>query len=76
MITGKLGRFSRLGTLPSAKLRDRYAQMAASSGASVRKRLVRIPSFTTSKDGLATSAKLSGVSRAVMSTRDPRGSGE
>jgi hypothetical protein len=56
-IIGRLDRSSRLGTLPSAKLKDRYAQMAASSGASVRNPPAKIPSARLNEHLASLSAK-------------------
>ena len=52
--SGRPDRSSRLGTLPSAKLKDRYAQTAACSGAPVRNPLAKIPFTTIPTDGSAT----------------------
>jgi hypothetical protein len=58
-------RSSRLGTLPNAKLKGRYAQMVASSRVSVRNPLAKIPSTRTPTVGVATSRNVRGVSNAV-----------
>jgi hypothetical protein len=48
---GRLDRSSRLGTLPRAKLKDRYTQVAASNGVSVRNPLAKIFFPKTSIEG-------------------------